>query len=1248
MTTSQPRFCLAVFFGLLFLTNESAAQQNPQASEAVSKKLSTDLRIKSFSISQERGTPSFIAFKKAAQINFSQAKSVLNQTLDLRTGLDELKEMRMVATSTEFKVIEFQQYFKGIKVEHSRYTAFVKNGAIQFFNGAYFNVPASLPLSPKINESNALGKAKENVNAKKYAWDNLEEIISKTKELGTKAGLLAELKEYTPDAELVIVENYSKPGKAEMRLAYKFNIYAVEPLSRAWIYVDAENGNTLLVDKIIKHIDNPNPSPTAVSATVQTRYAGNKQIGVKQISGNDPNNGTLLTSSNPLEVYVPGSLTYGLMDDTRGGGIETYDLNGVGGLPVSLGAYAAGKSFTDVDNNWTLAEHKRGGTVESENDDFGWDAHWGAAMVYDYWKAKHGRLSFDGNDSKIKSFIHSGLAYDNAFWNGTVMTYGDGSYPAKANGFRPLTSLDVCGHEIGHGVCEFTADLVYAKESGAMNEGFSDIWASCVEYFVLKNVDPSLSAVYKPFYIGEQISANPARPLRRMDNPQAEGDPDTYGGNFWKDPNCSPSLANDQCGVHTNSGVLNKWFYLVTIGSGVGSGPDAEFAGIDDGLNDKGDNYSITGLGFDLSEKITYLSELMLTSSATFAEARNVSINVATALSGSPFSPMVKTVTDAWYAVGVGAPAQNTITYGFVYQPGSSESEGQENAGCNLETPVYVPILLPGNSSATITLSGTSTNNSDYRLSRSTLSNTTSDFKSDSVIVYVIDDGVAEGDETVILNLALTNTGSSPVNSKYILNIIEDDVIPVISNVSKVLLNETFTRADGFDDPIGWKEIIELTESPNGDPLASGKNQWGIFSNALAITGKEGTTGAQLPGGTYNSNSASKTIIGSSIIDARGLNKLQLRFDYTVQGEVNTEGDDPFNLPVFDYMAIVYSLDGTTWYELPSPPYRAFASVAPENGNVDVLLPSFLNNKYFYIGFRWSNDTNAGGPISVSIDNLNLTGKTRNIENDLNHNGRENLRAGDDVYFYSMQDGEVVGRVKNNSTKDFGCTNFLVEKTGTGSFNLYSGRDGLQKVSEKVVRIETGFIYKASTTVSLFFTEAQLTALENATGKSRSNFTIYHVAATAYTLASSQNTKKYLAVYTDLGQSIGGYYTVTINEKANGSYALGTTVSVPGTQNAVTYSAPNELVLQDWDFKPIYPNPGKGSANFLINAPHAEKIRVEILNMFGQVVQTQSEELKGGKSQIKLQIPKLSNGNYLIRVRDEKGSVLNAQSYIKY
>ncbi|HEX2532086.1 MAG TPA: M4 family metallopeptidase, partial [Chitinophagaceae bacterium] len=535
------------------------AQKTPQQVEDLRRRLAGNAKIQSFELSEERQTPSLIRLKSGQGVPAAEAKTTLSGLLGLRAGTDELREVRRVA-SAGMEVVEYHQYYKGIRVEHARYTALVKGGRAEVFNGAFYEVPATLKLQPSLQKEGALEKAKSSVGARKWAWENAEEIYSRVKEAGQKAALLLELREYLPEGELVVVKDFTASGVARMRLAYKFNIYAVQPVSRAWIYVDAETGKLLLRDAIIKHVED-GPSATSVSVTVPTRYAGNRTVKTKQISGNDPNSGLPLTSSNPLEVYVPGSATYGLLDDTRGGGIETYDLNGVGGLPINFApAYAQGKSFTDKDNNWTLAEHRRSGPAESENDDIAFDAHWGASVVYDYWKDKHARLSFDGKNGKIKSFIHSGFGYDNAFWNGTVMTYGDGSYPAPG-GFRPLTSLDVCGHEIGHGVCSFTSDLVYAKESGAMNEALSDIWAACVEYYAIRRVDPALASRYKPFYIGEQISADPAAPLRRMDDPKSAGNPDTYGGTNWTSQvGCTPTLANDQCGVHNNSGVLNKWF----------------------------------------------------------------------------------------------------------------------------------------------------------------------------------------------------------------------------------------------------------------------------------------------------------------------------------------------------------------------------------------------------------------------------------------------------------------------------------------------------------------------------------------------------------------------------------------------------------------------------------------------------------------------------------------------------------------
>jgi hypothetical protein len=237
----------------------------------------------------------------------------------------------------------------------------------------------------------------------------------------------------------------------------------------------------------------------------------------------------------------------------------------------------------------------------------------------------HNRNSYDDNGSAIKSYVHYDRDYDNAFWNGSVMTYGDGSDTY----FDALTSLDVAAHEIGHAVMTYTADLTYSYESGAMNEGYSDIWGACVEYYAEPNKQTWL--------IGEDIDRRSGHAaLRDMSNPKAEGQPDTYQGQNWY------TGSSDNGGVHTNSGVLNYWFYLVTVGGS--------------GTNDNGDNYNVTGIGIDKAAYIAYRTlKIYLTSDSDYADARTYSIQAAKDLYGAG-SQEEQTVTNAWYAVGIGSP----------------------------------------------------------------------------------------------------------------------------------------------------------------------------------------------------------------------------------------------------------------------------------------------------------------------------------------------------------------------------------------------------------------------------------------------------------------------------------------------------------------------------------------------------------------------------------------------------------------
>lgn len=520
-------------------------------------------------ITNSHNVPKFEVLQQSRSIG--ESASLLKEKLNLSPEINytPTKQFTDVIGFTHTK---YQQTYKGVKVAFGTYQIHSKDGQIKSFNGAFFPVKDLSP-TPTLSKEAALNKALQHVAAKEYMWDNPSAtVFGYTK----------------PKGELVILPSLKGDTKTPTspKLAYRFDIYASKPVSRAMVYVDANTGSFLYADKIIHHVSN---EETPANGTAATRYSGSQTIQTDNFNG-----------------------SYRLREYTRGNGIETYDMN-------TGTNYSNAVDFTDNNNNWTASEYNN-----SAKDNAALDAHWGAAMTYDYWMTKHNRNSFDGNGAKIKSYVHYDVAYDNAYWNGSVMTYGDGS----GTYFDALTSLDVAAHEIGHAVMSYTADLTYSYESGAMNEGFSDIWGASVEYFAAPNKQTWL--------IGEDIERRAGHAaLRSMSNPKSEGQPDTYLGTNWA------TGSADNGGVHTNSGVLNYWYYLVSIGGS--------------GTNDNGDTYSVAGIGIDKASQIAYrMISVYLTSSSQYADARTFGIQSAADLFGAGSAEEIA-VTNAWHAVGIGA-----------------------------------------------------------------------------------------------------------------------------------------------------------------------------------------------------------------------------------------------------------------------------------------------------------------------------------------------------------------------------------------------------------------------------------------------------------------------------------------------------------------------------------------------------------------------------------------------------------------
>jgi Zn-dependent metalloprotease len=120
--------------------------------------------------------------------------------------------------------------------------------------------------------------------------------------------------------------------------------------------------------------------------------------------------------------------------------------------------------------------------VNPQLDQYATDAHFATMSTYDYLLNVHDRNSIDGKGYSLLSYVHYSNNYVNAFWDGQRMTYGDGN---PSQGATPLTTIDICGHEVTHGLTEFTANLTYAYESGALSEAYSDIFGTAIEFYAV-------------------------------------------------------------------------------------------------------------------------------------------------------------------------------------------------------------------------------------------------------------------------------------------------------------------------------------------------------------------------------------------------------------------------------------------------------------------------------------------------------------------------------------------------------------------------------------------------------------------------------------------------------------------------------------------------------------------------------------------------------------------------------------------
>jgi len=247
----------------------------------------------------------------------------------------------------------------------------------------------------------------------------------------------------------------------------------------------------------------------------------------------------------------------------------------------------------------------------------------GAGATWDFYYSLYGRNSIDNKGLKIIQSVHYYKDYNNAFWDGKQMAYGDGDGKI----FGSFTSdIDVIGHELTHGVIQYESDLEYKDQSGALNESLADIFGIMIKQKTLnQDVKTSSWLVGENIIIGKDyaIRSLKAPGTAYVNHPDLGTDPQpAHMSGYTDDP-------MDDGGVHLNSGILNHAFYLAS--------------------------YDVGGYAWEKVGRVWYnamCNRKLVPADATFLDFKKATIKESTTLFGAR-NKVTKTIRNAWKSVGL-------------------------------------------------------------------------------------------------------------------------------------------------------------------------------------------------------------------------------------------------------------------------------------------------------------------------------------------------------------------------------------------------------------------------------------------------------------------------------------------------------------------------------------------------------------------------------------------------------------------
>ncbi len=496
------------------------------------------------------------------------------------TSNDLMKLDKEQADELGGKLLRLKQYYKSVKVENADYVLrYDKKG---FLTHSYGDLGEEIDNNtntlPSINESQALNLAVNNLDGLAAWLDPVwEQRIRISKEDSSAT--------YKPKGELVLIST-DNGNSGKYNLAYAFDIVTINPMGDWKVYIDAKNRQLL---KKISNVRGCNP----VTINFTSLY-----------------NGSQSTSGRRAGLW---SNWDGLWTCNTDANIETFDKNS--------------RWNGTIVNNHGLSTW---GTDKQQYT----SAHWAVEKSWMYFKNQFNRNGWNNNRQKVEVIVDQSGTYQD------FVSYYPNTNVIVAE--KNLMSLDLVGHEFTHGNITCTSNLNGTGEAGALGESFSDIFGLLIKRSVTGNID-WMFGLDIPWNTGDLAGMTGIRnfqnPSASCCSPLAPSAPSIYGNT---DPNWAPIYVyGDNGGIHTNCGVQNRWFYLLSQG------------GFQNGVN-------VQGIGIDKAAHITYNNMVSLTANATYQSAANGAVSWAESMYGCSSFELEQTRL-AWQAVGINTPQPQLI-----------------------------------------------------------------------------------------------------------------------------------------------------------------------------------------------------------------------------------------------------------------------------------------------------------------------------------------------------------------------------------------------------------------------------------------------------------------------------------------------------------------------------------------------------------------------------------------------------------